>query len=105
MKVVDPRKNPFRRRLDRGGALDAERIRLGCSEDEDDRDRDRKHDGDDGNDLDHERLRICELTARHVELSARHVSAERVLTLAGSCRATRARPTPSARDKTRTGCG
>src|SRR5258708_3002086 len=98
MKVVDQRKNPFRRRLDNGGALDAERIWLGRGDDEDDRDRDCKHDGDDGNDLEHEKLRICELTATHV-------NGERVSTRASSCRAATARPTPSARDKNRTGYG
>jgi hypothetical protein len=60
VKVVDQRKYLFGRRLDRRGALEAERIRLGRGKDEDDRNRDCKHDGDDGNDLEHDGLQIRE---------------------------------------------
>jgi hypothetical protein len=58
MKVVDQRKDLFRRRLDRGGALEAEPIRLGRGEDEDDCDGDDKHNGDDDNGFEHEKLQI-----------------------------------------------
>src|ERR1035437_2594393 len=57
MEIVDQGEDFFRRRLDRGRALHAESIRLGHGEDEYDRDGDRKYNGDDGNDLEHGRLR------------------------------------------------
>jgi hypothetical protein len=57
MKVVDQRKDSFRRRFHRGCALHAEHIRLGRGEDEHDCNHDGEHDGDDGDDLEHKSLR------------------------------------------------
>src|ERR1700694_3801584 len=98
MKVVDQGEDFFRRRLDRGRAPDAESTRLDRGEDEYDRNRDRENDGNNGNDLEHGWLRIC-------ELSARKINAARVSTSASACHATTVRPTLSARDKTRTARG
>jgi hypothetical protein len=71
MKVVDQGKDSFRRRIDRGRAPDAERIRLGRGEDQDGRNRDREHDSDDGNDFEHGRLRICKSNQRRNSINAR----------------------------------
>src|ERR1700722_12999003 len=98
MKIVDQRKDLFRRRPDADRAPDAERARLDRGKDENNRSGECKHNGDDGNDLKHGMLRIGKMLAGQV-------SAAGVSTYANYGYATRPRPTPSIRDKIRTGCG
>jgi hypothetical protein len=61
MKVAEHCEDFFRRRLEGGRALDAERIGLGSGEDEDDGNRDRKNDGNDDNDFEPGWLRLTNL--------------------------------------------